>query len=324
MHFPQNKLLLTALFFLCVLSSICHSNDLLIRQKLVDLTSKQLTNQIELDLFLNNHKEFYISITSPTVGNKGDKQFFFMRPISGKGDKRQVKLALDLPYEQLTSGSPYQINTGNSVKNEHKGRLVTDSYSSCPNSTNTNRKRICKPLSFLVIDIDSEPGTVYGADLLIELRTKNGYLVASETVYVTYTNLASPIGIYTSKNKLSLTARNTYRDSTPLCVFSRSAKGFDTILEGQQHNGRFVLTGRGNPSLHLPYDAYISLNQPDHFEKIAPWEWVSGGIPINTKNVIGCKGRSNLNVQVHIKNSDVSKTLSGIYEGVLTVRVRAI
>ena len=274
-------------------------------------------------MYLSRPDRFTVSISAPAHGGGNDRNFFYMTPISGNGKNNQVRLALDLPFEQVTPGGAYQINTINTVRNEKQGRQATDTYSTCPGSVNTYAGgRVCKPLSFLVVDDDSIPGATYGTDLDIEVTTQDGHKVLRETIYVTYTNTSSPIGIYSTRDRLSLTPENHFTDSSTFCVFSRSAKAFDVRVEGDHRNDRLILHGRGGN--YLAYDTRVYLNHFNVPEPVKPFEWASGGIPFDAKNVWGCRGRNNLEVQVNIPVREARAAKPGRYTGVLTVRVRAI
>lgn len=321
--FSVNTLLLSV-FLVFFTSSISVADDsLTLRQTTVDLTSSKITDQLVLDLYLSQPEEFYVSISTSVSGRGNDRNFFYMKPISGTGGKNQVKLALDLPYEQITPGGSYRTNTVNSVVNKTESRLATNVYSSCPATRNPyGGGRVCKPLSFLIVDMDSVPGTTYGVDLDVEITTRNHTTVLRDTIYVTYTNMNSPIGIYSHRDRLSLKPENNFMDSSTFCVFSRSKLNFDVRLEGEQKNEQLILRGSGQH--YLPYSIRLDFNRHNQPDYAKPFEWISGGRVINAKNSLGCLGRKNLEVQALISPETVRNTKPGQYSGVLTVRVRAL
>ena len=287
-------LLLSLLFLLIRPLSSFADDSLTIRRTSVNLTSGRITDQLILDMYLNQPEEVYISVSSPLHGGGNDRNFFYMKPISGNGKNHQVKLALDIPYEQLTPGGAYQINSLNTVVNQkNPPRLATNSYSSCRESINSYAgSRVCKPLSFLVVDMESVPGVIYGADLDIEITTKDHRTVLRDTVYVTYTNTSSPIGIYSARDRLSLKPNNSFKDSSLFCVFSQAEDHFDVRLEGERQNGELILRGEDNH--YLPYSTSIYLNHHNQPENVKPFEWARGAEQLRPEISPAVWGRTTL------------------------------
>jgi len=292
---------------------------LIIRRSVVDLSDSRITDQITLEMLLADTASFDVTVSAPGYGCEHDNNFFYLQPTGRKGKPQQVKVALDLPYKRLTPGGPYRRNSHNTVVRQNT-RNANDGYSSCPVDRNsTSTKRVCKPLSFLVVDMESEPNATYTTQLTVTVTDSSGKTL-TQTVDVTYKNTKSKIGIYSFKDRLELKPRN-YTDSSQFCVFSQNKKNFSVRLEGEKKGKQFLLAGQGKST--LPYNARVYLNKSRHSEEARPDKWIKGGIPIQARAFQDCHGDRNLKVEAYLTPQDIAAADPGNYTGTLTVRVKA-
>ena len=313
------------LFFFTVLAvsvSVGAEEKITVNQRTIQLTDRNITAQLTLDLELERPESFDVTVFADSHGQR-DNRFFGLAPLSrtGSAGNGQVKISLDFPYDARTAGGPYQIGKENTVE-RNRPRAASNHYSQCPVSPGEgNTTRVCKPLSFLVVDEASVPGVIYQTNLRIQITTQSGQ-VLQETVSVKYENTGSTIGIYSPNDRLELTTANRFRAENQFCVFSPGEqKAFDVKLEGDGPAMAHQLRGRSNRTVN--YDASFSTTGRG-FQRIAPNVWREAGNTIKVrKNFRDCRGDRNLTVRVEIPESEIFQSHPGQYHGTLTVRVRA-
>ncbi|USE36873.1 hypothetical protein [Endozoicomonas sp. SCSIO W0465] len=287
----------------------------------IHLSDRKITGQVVLDMTLADSSSFTVRV-APEFGNQGDQHYFHLKPESHRGESGgSVKVHLDFPYKQLTPGGPYQPETINTVK-PNNNQTATHQYSQCPESGQVKTGgRVCKPLSFVVIDEGAIPGVQYQTRLEIWINSGQGGPV-KQTVTLTYENTRSTIGIYSPDDRFYLHSGNRFSAENSFCVYTRDAsKPFDVRLEGSGEQGSFALRGKGG---ELAYNAEYR-GQSNAYHRIEPNDWQTAGLSEwLTGNFRECGATRNLWVKLNLPPEEVMKTSAGRYTGTLTVRVRAL
>ena len=311
---------------LAIFTSSLFSTSLLAEERIhinrshIALTDRNITKQTVINLELIEPSSFDLTVNAPAYGNSNDSNYFYLKPRTRKADNR-VKVHIDFPYEQVTAGGPYKLDTSNTVKRHHK-KTATHDYSLCPVSNNAGGShRVCKPLSFVVIDNGSIPGVIYETQLTLLVSSQSGNQI-KETITLTYKNTRSAIGIYSSSDRIHLDTHNQFTAENSFCVYSHGeSKSFDVSLEGSGAGHRFQLAKPGtNP---LNYQAFYGSNG-SAYQATAPLVWNSVGRSKQVnQNFTECGADRNLWVKLHIPDYQVKRTTAGYYTGTLLVRVRA-
>ena len=287
----------------------------------IHLTDRNITGQIVMDMALDAPSSFSVRVLAPAYGGGQDKNYFYLKPKGNNADKK-VKVHIDFPYEQLTPGGPYKPETFNTVKVNGK-RMATNQFTLCPDSGQpSNRRRVCKPLSLVVIDNGSVPGTTYQTQLAVFVQSANNQPV-KKTITLSYKNTQSTIGIYSPDDRFILNSKNHFTDENSFCVYSRGeSRSFDVRLEGAGKQKGFELRNRSGE--RISYRASVGDSNRSYRDS-DPNEWHD--IATQSKKVSDnsgeCGADRNLWVALNIPESEVVKEPAGHYTGTLTVRVRA-
>ena len=301
-------------------SSVFAEERIHINRSHITFTDRNITSQTVINLDLSEPSSFDLTVNAPTYGNGGDRNYFYLNPRTRRADNR-VKVHIDFPYEQVTPGGPYKLETVNTVKlNQQK--MATNQYSLCPASeAAVGSHRVCKPLSFVVIDEGSIPGVIYETQLTLLVNSKSGQQI-KETVTLTYENTRSAIGIYSPNDRFHLETRNRFTAENSFCVYSRGeTRSFDVSLEGSGAGHSFELTKPGADA--LGYQAFYG-NSGSAYQITEPTIWNHVGLTKQVnQNFTECGADRNLWVKLHIPDYQVKKSTAGYYTGTLLVRVRA-
>ena len=293
------------------------------RRDSVNLTDRKTSDQLVMDLELANPSSFDITIQAATAGNNPDKRYFYLTPQGEPANKGgSVKVHIDLPYDQLTPGGPYQPETINTVE-VNQTRTASNAYSQCHESGRARSGgRVCKPLSFLVIDDGAIPGVLYQARLNVMVRGASSKPV-TKSIILTYRNDRSAIGIYSANDRFILNSNNNFRTQNDFCVYSYGeSRSFDVRLEGQKKQRQLELQDRNGNT--LPYHAQFRSLEQKSYQDLPANRWRPAGMSKRlTDRSIGCGAGRNLSIALTIPRSEVLKSPAGSYKDTLTVRVRA-
>lgn len=296
--------------------------ELKIHKKMVTLNDSRTTGETTLSLQLASPDDVHITVKS--AGSTGDTQTFYMTPEQADTPGK-VAFAMALPYHQQVKGALKNKASENRVRNNYQ-QSASHAFSSCPSARKVNTGKICKPLSFRVVDDEEAvPGIFYSARVDVLVETHNGKKF-TEQVIIRYRKKGSAIHVVTRKKEFNLVQSKNYSDTARFCVFSRFYSKFQVRLESDKVKAhKRILTD--NQGRTLPYKVDATLNTPNQkkaYPNIKSGVWLSGGEAIKSEKKAGCAGEKHLVVTVHIDEKDVSAAMPGIYDGVLTLRVKAI
>ena len=306
---------------LITMSSAAAWGNLTVTRTSVELNDSKSRDQVRFIAELTSPRQFYITVSAPVYGDSTETDLFQMRPeqlrLGGS-----VSFAMEIPFHEQKQNTQRRKDSPNRVRNNYR-HSASGQFSLCPTPAHISEvTRVCKPLTFFIIDDETAiPGVTYSTrlNLLLEFDSGEQYF---ENIELKYRKKGSPISIASRKRNLLLDDTTNFSDSVDFCVFSPVYPDFDIKVDGQwAQQGNFLLnSARGDK---MPYQVSLQLNQTPARVPVKPDQWISGGQTIIARNRNECRGNSNLSLNAHLERSDINNAKPGIYQDVLTVRVKA-
>ena len=301
------------------------SADILsVSKEQIQLSGANVDERILIGINTFTPENFSITINNPDQNQVRFEDSFYLRPAV-PGASGTVKVVMDFPYHDRTTSGLENKNSANRVING-MSKSASDAFTYCQTRQNQDRSvSICKPLYIRVVDDQTAiPGLLYTAVLNILVEDSEGKgRPESKVITLNYRRRGAAIGIKLNDRDLYLNQGNDFSTGTSLCVFSPVYKDFELTLESNQHQGdQFYLLNR-QLQKKLPYNASVSLNKGKS-QLAAHSTWLEGGRLINARNAGECGVEHNADILLNIDPQTILNSQPGVYNGVLTVRVKGL
>ncbi len=296
----------------------------------INLNDSDFAVSTDIAIDLPDQEDFQVVISSLSHPHTSGADYFILKAAESHQGKKDtfVKVALNFPYKKRSAGGPYNLTDENRVI---PGKLKNASIqeSACPIVQQKSGLKICKKLSFVVIDDEfAIPETRYTGELSLQIITTGQnsdkqIKTITRKVYIVYEKQTSPYGIQSFNNDpVELNRGNAYKGERPFCVWSSIAdrqSQFKVRLENKINLHAFELYDKQGHK--VPYKAKVKFSGSP-YQHAAPFTWIGVGSAEQAFDDSGCT-KENLSVQVYAEISDVMKSRPGKYNGQLTVRVQA-
>ena len=311
------------LFFMLIMSipASAFGSDLSISKTALSLSDSKINEQLTFRVELPNSNDFHITLRSNNSAKSTREDLFNLTPEDQRADG-EVSFAIEIPFFEDAQDALRNPGSQNRVRNNYR-HSASSAYSTCPTPEQFNTSTTtCKPIRILVIDDETAiPGIIYSTDIELIIETAEGQRL-SETINVSYRKRGSTLGIISRKNSVSLTANTDYKDSVDLCVYSYIPTEFELKLESNHAEGsNFLLQGEKGSSLE--YKADVVFNTTSKRVSAKNNHWIQGGHPVRARVDSKCNGNNNVKLELYIERQAVTHATPGIYNGILTARVKA-